>query len=158
MGRAEPPHQGKKQRVRPRVLPEHWLGNQEFQVPVPAPPMNLLSVLGQLFFLSMLHLRKSGPGDLRGMLISKILGIRKQNFHDRQEKAKGGQNWNAVQRGHTRTLLEEGSQGGRAISTTGKLERRQTSNQPHLSPHLLPRRTREILPQEVKVLFSQFPG
>lgn len=65
------------------------------------------------------------------------------------------------ERTHTSTLLEERIR-ERAIPAIGGLESSETSgsivNQAHISPHPLPRRTRGILPQEIKMLFLQFPG
>lgn len=69
----------------------------------PSSSTNLLSILGQLIFLSVLHEEKHGPGGLRGMLVSKILEIRSQDCRDRQEKPEGGQNRKAIQRSHTRS-------------------------------------------------------
>lgn len=71
---------------------KHWLlQNQESQVLVPALLATCCVSLGNSFpSLCFIH-RKSGLGDLRGTLISKILGIKSQSSHDSQEKAEGGQ-------------------------------------------------------------------
>lgn len=115
----------------------HQLGNQESQVLVPAPPQTCWVSLGDQFPSLCLIYRKGGPGDLRRMLTCKILGIRSQDFHTGQEKAEGGQNWKAVQRGHTSTLLEERIR-ERAIPAIGGLESSETSGSIVNQPTCLP--------------------
>lgn len=99
--------QGRSGQVRPSSQLEagHQLGNQESQVLVPAPPQTCWVSLGDQFPSLCFIYRKGGPGDLRRMLTCKILAIRSQDFHTGQEKAEGGRNWKAVQRGHTPALF-----------------------------------------------------
>lgn len=70
---------------RPRVLTvggRGGAGKSGVPASIPAPPQTCWVSLGDYFPSLCFTYRKGGSGDLRGMLMSKTLGIRKQDSQD----------------------------------------------------------------------------